>query len=73
MEKPLSIKREEFVKGLIALVNECGLPPFAVLDVMRQMTGEIERLTAQQYEADKKAWEESLKAEVKEDGTDNLG
>lgn len=73
MEKPLSIKREEFVKGLIALINGCGLPPFAVLDVMQKMTGEIERLTAQQYEADKKAWEESLQTEVKEDGADNLG
>ena len=61
MEKPLSVKRAEFDAGLIALINGCGLPPFAVLDVMQRMTGEVDRLARQQYEADKKAWEESMK------------
>ena len=61
MEKPLSVKRAEFEAGLIALINGCGLPPFAVCDVMRHMTGEVERLSRQQYEADKAAWEESMK------------
>ena len=68
MEKPLSIKREDFIKALIMLINECGLPPFVVLDVVQKMTSEIERLTAQHLESDRKAWEESLKTEVEDNG-----
>lgn len=63
MEKPLSIKREEFGKGLIGLINECGLPPFVVAEMMRSVTAEVERLAAQQLEQDRKAWEESQKEE----------
>ena len=69
MEKPLSIKREDFGKGLISLINGCGLPPFVVAETLRGICAEVDRLAAQQLEADRKAWEESQKGEG--NGADN--
>ena len=61
MEKPLSVKREEFVEAMVSLINGCGLPAFAVLDVLRNISCEVENLAKQQYEIEKKQYEESMK------------
>lgn len=70
MEKPLSVKREDFAAGLVGLINACGLPPFVVHDILTKVCGEVERLAAEQLAADKAAWEEANK-EAANDGTDN--
>ena len=67
MEKPLAVKREEFLTGIVSLINGCGLPPFVVSDILDKLSAEVAKLARQQYEAEKAAWEESNK-EVKEDG-----
>ena len=61
MEKPLSIKREDFVAAVVKAINECGLPPCVCLEVMQKMTEEVERLASSQLQRDKKLWEESRK------------
>lgn len=71
MEKPLSMKREDFIQALIKTVNECGLPPFAAFEILRDITREAEALARRQLELDKKAWEESQKEA--EDGQDHAG
>lgn len=58
MEKPLSIKREEFLQRIITAVNESDLPPCVALDVMKGVTEEVANLARRQYEADKKAYAE---------------
>lgn len=63
MEKPLSIKREEFVEALVRAVNDCGLPPCVCLEVMSRMTEEVAKLAQAQLERDKKLWEEGQKDE----------
>lgn len=61
MEKPLSIKREEFLLSVVNAINDSGLPPFMVCEVMKDITFNVERLAREQLEADKKAYYESLK------------
>lgn len=59
MNKPLSLLREDYIQALVQATNECDLPPFVALEVLRSVTAEVESLAKRQYEADRKAWEES--------------
>lgn len=68
MEKPLSVKREEFVQNLIALINNSGLPVFVAADILSQIASDANQLAREQLAKDKAAW-----AKEKEDGTDNIG
>lgn len=68
MEKPLSIKREEFVQSLVALINNSGLPVFVAADILSQIANEANRLAHEQLARDKEAW-----AKEQGDGTDNIG
>lgn len=68
MEKPLSIKREEFVQNLIALINNSGLPVFVAADILSQIASDANQLAREQLAKDKAAW-----AKEQEDGTDNIG
>ena len=70
MEKPLSIRREDFLQTIIDSVNGSGLPPFIVLEVLRSVTAEVESLAKKQYEADRKAWEESQAEESGKEADD---
>lgn len=63
MEKPLSLKREDFLATLVKAVNDSGLPACVCLEVMRGMTDEVARLAASQLEKDKAAWEAAKKEE----------
>jgi len=60
MEKPLSVKREDFLLSVVNAINDSGLPPFMVYEVMKDITSNVERLAREQLEADKKAYYESL-------------
>jgi hypothetical protein len=68
MEKPLSVKREEFVQNLIALINNSGLPVFVAADILSQIASDANQLAREQLAKDKAAW-----AKEQEDGTDNIG
>jgi hypothetical protein len=68
MEKPLSIKREEFVQNLVALINNSGLPVFVAADILSQIASDANQLAREQLAKDKAAW-----AKEQEDGTDNIG
>ena len=59
MEKPLSVSREEFVDGLVNLVNNSNLPMFVVLDVLKGAVEEVKDAAARQYEQDRLAYEKS--------------
>lgn len=58
MDKPITVAREEFIEALVKLVNESGLPMFAVEDVLKNIAAEVKAAAQQQYEADKKRYEE---------------
>lgn len=58
MDKPITVAREEFIEALVKLVNESGLPMFAVEDVLKNIAAETKMAAQQQYKADKKRYEE---------------
>ena len=58
MDKPITVAREEFIEALVKLVNESGLPMFAVEDILKNVAAEVKMAAQQQYEADKKRYEE---------------
>lgn len=67
MEKPLSLKREDFLAALVKAVNECELPPCVCHEVLCGVTAEVEGLAKRQYEADKAAWEKEQKGDGNSD------
>lgn len=61
MDKPLSLKRRDFLTAVIKAVNESGLPPCVIFEVLRGVTGEVENLAKKQEEADAAEWAKSQK------------
>lgn len=70
MNKPITIAREEFLNGLINLVNNAGLPAFIMREAMGNVYTELQRLEKEQLERDKIAWEHTM-AEEKGEENDN--
>ncbi len=64
--KPITIIREDFIKDLIDLCNNSGLPLFAIEDVLRSVTADVHNASVHQLEEDKKRYEEQQKAAEKQ-------
>lgn len=62
MEKPLSVEREEFINKLVDLVNSAALPMFVILEVLKSAEAEVQIAAKKQYEEEKRAYEESIRA-----------
>lgn len=59
--KPITVVREEFISSLCALINNSGLPMFAIESILRDIAAETKVVAQKQYEIDKKAFEEEDK------------
>ncbi len=59
MNKPLTVARQEFLEDLIVLINDSGLPAFIVRELLTRTDTELAKIEKDQYEQEKKAWEES--------------
>ena len=65
-EKPLSVKRKEFISNLEALINASGLPLFLVETVLRDVHNQVLDESERIYELELKNYKQSLHdAEVK--------
>jgi len=65
MEKPFSIARAEFTEKLIADVNESGLPPSVLLDIVGNLAKLLEQKAQEAFEADMAAYKQAEKEEKK--------
>lgn len=63
MDKPLSLKKSDFTKGLIDLINGCGLPAFVVADIVRDLSAEMQRLAQKELEEQTAAYYQALRSE----------
>lgn len=63
MNKPLSVAKEEFTRGMVSLVNNSGLPPCLVEEILNGVLLEVKNLARKQYEKDLQAWEQSQNSE----------
>ena len=66
MDKPATMAVREFKEKIVTAINESGLPAFALIPVIEGALGELNRIDEQQYQTDKKAYEEASKEDVSE-------
>ena len=60
MDKPLSVRKEEFESSLVQLINNSGLPSYILEPIVKNYYSELKELSQiqtkqerEQYEADK--------------------
>lgn len=58
-EKPLTIAYEELKQKIVKDINESNLPPLIIRPILENMLNQIISAEKQQYESDKKQYEES--------------
>ena len=56
MNKPITLVRDEFIKNIVELCNNSGLPFFVVEDVLKSLIQEIHIAAKQQLLEDTKAY-----------------
>ena len=60
IEKPLTMKRQEFTEQVVELINSYGLPAFVVIGVLEALLPALKQLEQQQLTQDRKLYEEML-------------
>lgn len=63
MNKPFSVAREDFLNGLVDLINNCGLPPSVVADILVSTHAQIAKLAQDQAQKDRAEYERALAEE----------
>ena len=66
IQKPITLAREDFVKSLIELCNNSGLPFFCIEDILKNLIQEIHIAAVKQSEADKAEYEKKIKEQSSE-------
>lgn len=61
IQKPTSVVRMEFMEGVVALVNNSGLPFFVMEPILKDLYLSVKNEADRVYQLEKKAYEESVK------------
>lgn len=61
IQKPITVARQDFIDGIVALINTSGLPAFVIVDIIKDVQAEMVRQANDQYEKDRAAYEEATK------------
>lgn len=56
LEKPITLAREDFIKHIVELCNDSGLPFFVIEDVLKNLLQEIHGASLKQLEEDKRQY-----------------
>ncbi len=67
MDKPLSIRKEEFEQGLVQLINNSGLPSYIIEPIMKAYSLEVKELCRTQTENERQQYLEALKEQETKD------
>ena len=71
MDKPLVLKKADFCKGLVNLINDCGLPAFIVADVIRDLSEKVNFLAEQELKDQTALYYKALQDEKSEASKDS--
>lgn len=63
MEKPITLKLNEFKNNAVSLVNTSGLPLFIVEPILKDLLSAVQVKMEQEYQRDKAVYEQSLQEE----------
>jgi hypothetical protein len=61
IEKPVTVVRQEFIDTIFNTINKCGLPPFVIEPILKDLYLEVKSLSQRQYEMDRDEYESKLK------------
>ena len=64
MNKPITVKYEEFKQKLADVINDCEMPPFMIEPILNEFLIETHNCARQQYLRDKEIYESSSKNTV---------
>ena len=57
MEKPITVRRTEFMQNMAKAINESKLPAFVVADCLTITLAEINTLASRQLQEDMEEWQ----------------
>lgn len=58
--KPMSLAASDFEAVLTSVINNCGLPPFIIEIILRNMYLEVKAASQKQYEREREQYEREL-------------
>lgn len=67
--KPISIRYNECIEKLCAVINESQLPAFATVNILEKITAEARKLADDEYKRDVEAYNKQLSEQT--EATDN--
>lgn len=67
MDKPLSVRKEEFESSLVRLINNSGLPSYIIEPIIRAYSLEVKELCRIQTENERRQYLEALKEQETKD------
>ena len=62
MNKPITIKREEFKECMTGIINDSGLPAFIIEPILQELLIEVKNAARMQYQHDLKQYEAYLQS-----------
>ena len=62
MNKPITIKREEFKECMAGIINDSGLPAFIIEPILQEFLVETKNAARMQYQYDLKQYEAYLQS-----------
>lgn len=64
--KPITVVRQEFIEKLVAEVNTCGLPLWAIEPILEDLLRLVKTESQKQYEVEKAQYEQALASQNNE-------
>ena len=58
--KPITLVREDFMNGIVKLINKSGLPLFIVEDALRSLLNGVSELSRQQIEQHRQEYAQAM-------------
>ena len=66
IKKPITLVRQEFIEKLVAEVNTCGLPLWAIEPILEDLLRLVKAESQKQYEMEKAQYEQALASQNNE-------
>ena len=68
--KPISIRYNECIEKLCAVINESQLPAFAAWNILEKLTAEARKLADDEYKRDLEAYNKQVAEQAETDNND---
>lgn len=65
VDKPISLKRKEYIQAICSITNNCGLPAFVVVDVLDRILIEMRNAADMEIKRDEAMWHKAQQEQPK--------